>query len=154
MRVVAVGEQVPARDQDSLRTSVAPRRVRRGCAGCELQDQKQLTTSVAEVQLTLVQMVCALRMQLKTAVVKMTVSTHIDVKENQNCRALIWISQYICICSLNCNITLHFFPSKKVATQISIANTVIMYIQHSEHITVVMHVLCKLRQMHINTLQW
>ena len=56
---------------------------------------KQLATSVTEVQLTLVQMVCAQRMQLKTAVVKMTVSTHIDVKENQNCQALIWISQYL-----------------------------------------------------------
>ena len=95
MRVVAVGKRVPARDQDSLRTSVALTRARRGCAGCELQDQKQLATSVAEVQLTLVQMVCAQRMQLKTAVVKMTVGTHIDVKENQNCQALIWISQYL-----------------------------------------------------------
>ena len=38
MRVVAVGEWVPARDQDSLtlRTSVAPRRARRGCTGCEI----------------------------------------------------------------------------------------------------------------------
>ena len=36
---------------------------------------KQLATRVAEVQLTLVQ-ICAQRMQLKTAVVKMTVSTH------------------------------------------------------------------------------
>ena len=38
MRVVAVGERVSGRDQDSLtqRTSVAPRRARRGCAGCEI----------------------------------------------------------------------------------------------------------------------
>ena len=35
MRVVAVEEWVPARDQDSLRTSVAQKRTRRGCAGCE-----------------------------------------------------------------------------------------------------------------------
>ena len=28
-----------------------------------------------------------------------------------------------------------------------------MYIQHSEHITIVMHVLCKLRRMNISTLQ-
>ena len=65
MRVVAVGERVPAIDQDSLtqRTSVAPIRARRGCAGCEIYKTKQLATSVAEVQLILVQMVCALRIK-------------------------------------------------------------------------------------------
>ena len=55
---------------------MVPRRARRGCAGCELRDPALATSVyVGEVQFTLVQQICAKRMQLKTAVVKMIAST-------------------------------------------------------------------------------
>ena len=50
--------------------------------------------------------------------------TCIDVKENQNCRALIYISQYLYL--YLCNI-IFFSKHAKFATQISIANTVIAH---------------------------
>ena len=59
------------RDQDSLMTkmkSVAPRKARRGCA-CRLltlRPSSKLPAYMAEAQLTLVQQICASRMQLKT----------------------------------------------------------------------------------------
>ena len=73
-RVGAVGERVPARDQDSLRTSVAPRRARRGCAGCKLQEPVLASYQCGRSPDTSEQ-IHAVRMQLKTAVVKMTAST-------------------------------------------------------------------------------
>ena len=79
-------------------TSVAPRKARKGCA-CRLltlRPSSKLPAYMAEVQLTLAQLICASRMQLKTAVEEMTAnaSTNQYSLRSRAVSTLVWISVY------------------------------------------------------------